>query len=252
MELKNQTAVVTGGSRGLGLGIVEALVARGAEVTVVARTTSDLERVAQRLGVATIVADVTDRVAAGRILAETRPAVLVLNAGAPPAMATLDAHDWDSFSTSWDTDVKAGLYWIQAALETPLAPGSRVLMGSSGAAVGGSPMSGGYGGAKRMLWMMANYADKLAAERGLGIRFQTVVPRQMIPGTGTGDAASSAYSAKFGIPAEQYLERFGAPMPPRQYGEHIVALLTDPHYAEQRAFGLSGSEGIAVLEEAVA
>ncbi|WP_343518663.1 SDR family NAD(P)-dependent oxidoreductase [Sphingomonas sp.] len=252
MELKNQTAVVTGGSRGLGLGIVEALVDQGANVTVVARTKRDLEKVAERLGVATVAADVTDRAAARRILAETRPAILVLNAGAPPSMATLDAHDWESFSHSWETDVKAGLHWVQAALETPLAPGSRVLMGSSGAAVGGSPMSGGYGGAKRMLWMMANYADKLAAERGLGIRFQTVVPRQMIPGTGTGDAASSAYSAKFGIPVAEYLERFGAPMPPRRYGEHLVALLSDPRYAEQRAFGLSGSEGIAVLEEAAA
>jgi hypothetical protein len=32
-------------------------------------------------------------------------------------------------------------------------------VGSSGAAVNGSPMSGGYAGAKRMLWMMAKYAS---------------------------------------------------------------------------------------------
>ena len=67
MDLKNQIAVVTGGSRGLGLGLVEALVARGARVTVVARTASDLDRVSSRLGVATIAADVTDRAEAGRI-----------------------------------------------------------------------------------------------------------------------------------------------------------------------------------------
>jgi NAD(P)-dependent dehydrogenase (short-subunit alcohol dehydrogenase family) len=36
MSLKDKNVVVTGGSRGLGLGLVEALVARGAKVTVAA------------------------------------------------------------------------------------------------------------------------------------------------------------------------------------------------------------------------
>jgi len=43
MSLKDKSAVVTGGSRGLGLGLVEALVAHGARVTVVARGTAALE-----------------------------------------------------------------------------------------------------------------------------------------------------------------------------------------------------------------
>jgi NAD(P)-dependent dehydrogenase (short-subunit alcohol dehydrogenase family) len=37
MSLKDKNVIVTGGSRGLGLGLVEALVAHGANVTVVAR-----------------------------------------------------------------------------------------------------------------------------------------------------------------------------------------------------------------------
>jgi NAD(P)-dependent dehydrogenase (short-subunit alcohol dehydrogenase family) len=37
MSLKDKNVVVTGGSRGLDLGLVEALVAHGARVTVVAR-----------------------------------------------------------------------------------------------------------------------------------------------------------------------------------------------------------------------
>jgi NAD(P)-dependent dehydrogenase (short-subunit alcohol dehydrogenase family) len=252
MDLQNQTAVVTGGSRGLGLGIVEALVDRGARVTVVARTAGDLESVARRLGVGTIAADVTDRAQAARILAELRPTILALNAGAPPKMASLEEQSWETFSDTWNTDVKAGLYWLQAALATPLPQGSRVLVGSSGAAVAGSPMSGGYAGAKRMLWLMANYANGVSAAKKLGIRFQTVVPRQIIGGTGVGDAAAAAYSAKLNVTLEQYFTRFGAPMPPRQFGEHVVTLLTDPRYEADLAFGLKGDDGISVLEGAAA
>jgi NAD(P)-dependent dehydrogenase (short-subunit alcohol dehydrogenase family) len=252
MDLQNQTAVVTGGSRGLGLGIVEALVDRGVKVTVVARAASDLESVASRLGVATIAADVTDRAEAGRILSALKPTILALNAGAPPKMASLEEQTWDTFSNTWETDVKAGLYWLQAALATPLPQKSRVLVGSSGAAVSGSPMSGGYAGAKRMLWLMANYANSLSSEKKLGIRFQTVVPRQMIGGTGVGNAAAAAYSTKLGLTLEQYFTRFGAPMPPRQFGEHVVTLLTDPQYEGDLAFGLKGDTGISVLEGAAA
>ena len=250
MDLQNQTAVVTGGSRGLGLGVVEALVEGGANVTVVARTASDLENAAARLGVGTIVADVTDRAAAERILAELRPTILVLNAGAPPKMAAFDEQSWETFGNTWNTDVKAGFHWLQAALALPLAHGSRVLAVSSGASVAGSPMSGGYAGAKRMVWFMANYANGVSIDKQLGIRFQTVVPRQMIAGTGVGDAGAAAYGAKLGVTAERYFTRFGAPMPPRLFGEHVVTLLTDPRYEPDQAFGVRGESGISVLEGA--
>ena len=59
-------------------------------------------------------------------------------------------------------------------------------------------MSGGYGGSKRMLWFMAKYANGVSQEKSLGIRFQVIVPRQMILGTGTGDAAANAYAGSDG------------------------------------------------------
>src|SRR3984885_97280 len=134
MSVKDKSAVVTGGSRGLGLGLVEALVAPGAKVTVVARGAAALDTVRARLGVATISADVTDETAAHRIVAELRPDILALNAGATPHMGRLDQLTWADFTAPWEHDVKAGLYWLQAALNQPLKPGSRVLVVSSGAA----------------------------------------------------------------------------------------------------------------------
>jgi NAD(P)-dependent dehydrogenase (short-subunit alcohol dehydrogenase family) len=109
---EHKRVLVTGGSRGLGLGVVEALVARHADVTVRAR--------------------------------DVRPSVLVLNAGAMPTMAPLDAHTWESFSSNWNTDVKATFHWVQAALRLPLENGSRVLLSSSGAALEGLPLSGSW------------------------------------------------------------------------------------------------------------
>jgi NAD(P)-dependent dehydrogenase (short-subunit alcohol dehydrogenase family) len=70
MSLKDKTIVVTGGSRGLGLGLVEAVVDQGAKVTVVARGADALRSVSARLGVATIAADIADENAAHRIIAE--------------------------------------------------------------------------------------------------------------------------------------------------------------------------------------
>jgi NAD(P)-dependent dehydrogenase (short-subunit alcohol dehydrogenase family) len=137
MSLRDKSAVVIGGSRGLGLGLVEALVAHGAKVTVVARGAAALESVRARLGVATISSDVTDETSAHRIVAELRPDILVLNAGATPPMGRLDQLSWADFTAPWEHDVKAGLYWLQAVLNHPLKPGSRVLVVSSGAAENG-------------------------------------------------------------------------------------------------------------------
>jgi NAD(P)-dependent dehydrogenase (short-subunit alcohol dehydrogenase family) len=217
-------------------------------VTVVARDSDALESVRARLGVATISADVTDKTAAHRILAEARPDVLVLNAGAAPRMGRLDQLSWADFSATWETDVKAGLHWMQAALNLPLKPGSRVLVGSSGAAANGSPLSGGYAGAKRMLWFMAKYANGVAEQKRLGIRFQAIVPLQIIGGTGVGDEASAAYARAMGVEREAYLARFSAPLPPRAFGDYLVAVLDDPQYAKGVAFGLKGDTGITVLE----
>ena len=252
MSLKDKSAVVTGGSRGLGLGLVEALVAHGARVTVVARGAEALDSVHARLGVATISADVTDGTAAHRIVAELRPDILALNAGVTPPMGGLDQLSWADFTTPWERDVKAGLWTVGCSRRSisRSRPGSRVLVVSSGAAESGSPMSGGYGGAKRMLWFMAKYANGVSDKRRLGIRFQAIVPQQMVLGTGVGDAGANAYARAMGVKPEEFVARFGAPMPPREFGEKIVSVLEDPQYAEGFAFGLKGDTGVTMLEAA--
>jgi NAD(P)-dependent dehydrogenase (short-subunit alcohol dehydrogenase family) len=246
-KLQDERVVVTGGSRGLGLGIVEALLARGAQVTVVARDPARLAEV-ERLGAAARPGDVTDPALMGAVIADIKPSVLILNARATPFMAPIDEQTWDAFTAVWDTDVKAGLYRIQAALKAPLVYGARVLIASSGAAIAGNPLSGGYAGAKRMLWIMAHYANGLANDRGLGIHFQVLVPQQIVGETALGHEAASAWARRRGISIEAFLaERYGATLSPRQYGEHVVTLLTDPCYATGVAYGFKGDTGITAL-----
>lgn len=244
--LADQRVIVTGGNRGLGLGLVESLVERGAKVTVLARDPVSLAELRQRLPVDTVAGDITDQALATRLLRELRPGVVVLNAGAPAPLAPIHEQTWEDFSAVWNTDVKAGLQWIQAALRLPLPRGSRILIGSSGAAVNGSPLSGGYAGAKRMLWLMGHYANGVSDRLDLGIRFQVLVPLQMV-----GEAAQ-AYARQRGVPVETFLAGFGKPLPPRRFGEHVVSILTEPGYAAGTAFGLKGDSGITSLDTATA
>src|SRR5258708_28747523 len=76
-NLKNQRAIVTGGSSGLGLGVVESLVARGAKVMVVARDAQRLAEVENRLGVVGARGEVPDRGPAPALLQEVPPPQLV-------------------------------------------------------------------------------------------------------------------------------------------------------------------------------
>src|SRR5258705_13333886 len=82
-SLKNKTALVTGGSRGIGRGIVEALAAEGVNVWALARDAGNLDLLKREVkGVQTLAGDVTDPKTASQSLHDIHPDILVLNAGA--------------------------------------------------------------------------------------------------------------------------------------------------------------------------
>jgi NAD(P)-dependent dehydrogenase (short-subunit alcohol dehydrogenase family) len=247
-ELTNKSVVVTGGSRGLGRGIVESLLARGARVTVVARDAASLAEVA-KLGATVRAGDASDAAVMDAVVADAKPDVLILNAGATPILGSLDELDWNTFSSVWDNDVKAGLHGIQAALKAPLPAGSRVLIASSGAAMVGATLSGSYAGAKRMLWFMADDANDLAKERGLDIRFQALVPLQMIGDTAIVREVCEAYGRHQGIGGAAFrAQKIPVPMSERVYGDYVADLLTGRQYADGVAYGFKMGSGITSLD----
>jgi NAD(P)-dependent dehydrogenase (short-subunit alcohol dehydrogenase family) len=218
--LENKVAVVVGASRGLGKGIADAFVEAGATVVRVARTPEPTGS-----GGHTELADATDPVAAGRILAHFRPDILALVAGAAPLLRPLHLHTWETFSVNWQSDVRMTFNWLREALLLPLRPGSRVVVMSSGAAVMGSPLSGGYAGAKATQRLMAAYAAAESQRLNLGIGVTAVLPR-LTPATDLGSAAVDAYAEREGLEVDEYLRRMGPPVTPAIAGAAFVELAT--------------------------
>jgi NAD(P)-dependent dehydrogenase (short-subunit alcohol dehydrogenase family) len=236
--------------------MVEALIARGSHVIAIARNRVALNEI-ERLGANVIAGDVTEASFMDRVVVEQRPSVLILNAGAPLDMGPIDTLSFERFSRNWNVDVKAGLHGIQAALKTPMGAGSRVLIMSSGAAmVLSAPhippqslrLSGGYIGAKRMLWFMAHSANATAKERGLQVHFQVLAPTQLMGGTSLGRDVASEYAKLENLTVEEYLfKRYGPPLEPRHVGEQVAEILANPKYATGVAYGLrTGPEPIAL------
>lgn len=247
-DLNHKTALVTGGSKGLGRGIVEALAGGGVSVWALARDTSALDQLkAQVKGVHTLAADATDPQIAVQALADIRPDILVLNAGATPTMLPIYEQTWEQFNDNWESDVKSTFYFGRQALLAPLAPGSVVVIVSSGAALNGSILSGGYAGAKRTQMFLTQYLQQESNNLKLGIRFVSLVPRQIVGVTELGHKAATIYAAAQGISKDQFLERMGLPLlTPEAVGQSVLSLLTDAAYHDGLAFNLN-SQGLAAL-----
>jgi NAD(P)-dependent dehydrogenase (short-subunit alcohol dehydrogenase family) len=226
------TALVTGASRGFGRAIATALHGEGATVVAVARHAEPLASLRDDLGgtLTTVVADVADPVVAGTLIEQYRPDTLVLNAGAAPLLRPLHKQTWETFSRNWDVDVRHAFHWIREALLLPLQPGSTVITMSSGAAVAGSPLSGGYAGAKAAIRFITGYAADESARAGLGIRFISLLPR-LTPATDLGSVAVAAYAERDGIDVDEYLQRFGPTLSGDEVGKATVDLVTSTEYA---------------------
>jgi 3-oxoacyl-[acyl-carrier protein] reductase len=87
LGIEGKVALVTAATRGIGLGIAKALAAEGARVSLVARTASDVQRVAESIGCFGIAADLLTEEGCKRAVEETehglgRIDILVNNMGA--------------------------------------------------------------------------------------------------------------------------------------------------------------------------
>jgi NADP-dependent 3-hydroxy acid dehydrogenase YdfG len=135
-------------------------------------------------------------------------------------------------------------HWTRAALLAPLAPGSSVIALSSGAALRGSPLSGGYAGAKAAIRWLTSYAAEESGRDELGIRFVSMLP-QLTPATALGAVFAAAYAARQDPAGQDTAGQDTAatvaaaqPLTPEQAGQAVIDLVT-AESLDQNAYLLS-------------
>lgn len=177
-RLDGKRAIVTGAGRGIGLAAAAALAEAGAQVTMIARTTLEIEGAAAAIGngAAAAMLDVSD-ITGVKGFFEECPAfdILVNNAGTnrPKSMWEVSEEDFDAV---YDLNVKSAFFVAQACAQKMMAEGvqgSLIHMGSQMGHVGG-PQRSLYCGSKWALeGMNKAFALDLAPH---GIRSNTIAP----------------------------------------------------------------------------
>lgn len=225
--LDGTTAIVTGASRGFGRSIACSLTAAGAHVVGVARSAARLAELSEELGdgFTPVAADAAAPATARRLIDEHHPTTVVLCAGAAPTMSALQDQTWETFSQNWSVDVAQSFHWTRAALTRPLAPGSSLIALSSGAALKGSPLSGGYAGAKATVRFITSYAAAESERNGLGIEFVSVLP-QLTPDTDLGLAAVQAYAGRQGLDVDAFVQSMAPVLTSDQVGKTVLEIAT--------------------------
>lgn len=241
-RLSGTTAVVTGASRGFGRATAAALATHGAHVVGVARSQGLLNELKDELGSSftPVVADIRDPDLPEWLLGTHRPQTLVLNAGASPLTAPLDKQTWESFSENWNHDVRHVFQFLSETLRNPLEPGSVVVSISSGAALRGSPLSGGYAGAKATVRFLSAYASAEADKRSLGLRITAVLP-QLTPATDLGAAGVRGYAERAGLDVAEFVDQLGGILTPEFLAKKVVDVVGDDGYSAD-AYLLTATE----------
>jgi NAD(P)-dependent dehydrogenase (short-subunit alcohol dehydrogenase family) len=239
------TAIVTGGSHGLGLALARALVRGGRRVVIDARGFDELNAAARELGahgdVVAIAGDVADHTHR-RALVEAAGAdldLLVNNASVlgPSPQPSLADYPLDELERVYRVNVHAPLALVQLALPL-LADGGRIVNVTSDAAVEPYEGWGGYGSSKAALEQLTAI---LAAER----------PRLRVYAVDPGDMRTRMHQEAF--PGEDISDR----PPPEDSVPGLMALIEGDRpsgryrAAELRPAGARGPAGPAGSGEPV-
>jgi 3-oxoacyl-[acyl-carrier protein] reductase len=214
-RLDGKVALVTGGSKGIGAGIAEHLLAAGAEVAVVARGADDLQRTVDDLSVygrrvLGVTADVTSMEQSAAAISQCVDElgsldILINNAAVMGPVGPLVEADMSAISDVVAANQIAPLAWIHAAYRSRMAEyGGTVLNISSFSGLRPQASYGAYGQAKAAL----NHQTRLLAlELAPRVRVNAVAPGLVV----TDFARAST--------TEEYRRRVAAQRPMQRLGE---------------------------------
>ncbi|MCR4514549.1 SDR family oxidoreductase [Aeromicrobium sp. 50.2.37] len=177
-----KVAIVTGASRGIGLGIAQRLVDDGAQVLITARKADALEEAVATLGdgramyVAGSGDDTAHQEEAVRTAIETfgRLDFLVNNTGINPVYGRMIDIDLEAAAKIFAVNVLSAVAWAQQAYGQWMGEhGGAIVNVASVAGLKPAPMIGMYGASKAAL---IHVTEELAVELGPDIRVNAVAP----------------------------------------------------------------------------
>jgi NAD(P)-dependent dehydrogenase (short-subunit alcohol dehydrogenase family) len=179
-DLSGQVAIVTGGGRGFGQAIAQALAAAGAAVTVTSRTASQVEETAagivagggRALGLA---ADVNSQADWDRVVSETESklgpvTLLVANAALSDPAGPVYEIDPDVWQKSLDTNVMGAVRGARAVMPGMVRRGAgRMIIISSGSALAAAPYTSPYRVSKTALLRLAEILALEVKDHGMSV-----------------------------------------------------------------------------------
>jgi 3-oxoacyl-[acyl-carrier protein] reductase len=178
--LANRTAIVTGGSRGLGREIARALSAAGAKVLITGRERAALDEAAAELGVAALQADVGDAAACAEVVeaAERRfgpVSVLVNNAGVYGPMGPIEDVDFGEWADAIRINLFGTVLMCRAVIPGMRARGyGKIVNLSGGGATAPLPRFSAYAASKAaVVRLTETFGEEL---RDAGIDVNAIAP----------------------------------------------------------------------------
>ncbi|MFG2601980.1 SDR family oxidoreductase [Streptomyces sp. NPDC048514] len=181
-ELSGKVALVTGGSRGIGHGVAEALVARGDRVCITGRNEDALKEAVDRLGAERVIGvagkahdlDHQSEAVERTMEAFGRVDYLVNNAGTNPVFGPIADLDLDVARKVFETNVISALGFAQKTWHAwQKDNGGAIVNIASIAGLAPSPFIGAYGVSKAA---MINLTQQLAHEFAPRVRVNAIAP----------------------------------------------------------------------------
>ena len=183
-ELRDRTALVTGGSKGIGLGIARAMVQAGMSVGITSRHRNEVEAAASRLteegpgraiGIECDVRDLEQQEAAVRQLVGEFGGLyaVIANAGVG-AFGPIDEFPVEEWHKIIDTNLTGVFYTIKASVEELKRSGGYLITIGSLAGVNFNPGSAAYNASK---WGITGFSQAVMLDlRKHGIKVSTIMP----------------------------------------------------------------------------
>lgn len=249
MKLKDKTAIVTGGGKGIGFGIVQALVEEGAQVVITGRTEETLKKAQEKIKekydqeLFYVAADGAKEETAKKIVEETiskfgKINLIVNNAQASKSGLKLIEHSKEDFDLAINSGLYSTFFLMKEAFPYLKESKGTVINFASGAGISGKDGQSSYAAAKEGIRGLSRVA---ATEWGeFGINVNVICPLAM---TESLEAWKEEYPELYDKTIQAVpMKRFADPK--EDIGKTIVFLASDGHYITGETISLQGGSGL--------